>query len=597
MAYEEITGTKATALDPLAGSIPDAQLVIVPDPVTGKLLISTFGQMKSDIINAFGGISYLDPIQEYPTFDAFPNPGAVKTLYVITTGDLINTQWRWGGSIYIQFPHGGDADVSGEALIRGNADIALQGNIDTVGASLTAAQSTLQSKITDEATARANADTNLQNNINAETNARQNNDNILQGVINAEGTTRLNADNALSARIDSKLNAADYNPHYKSKYTTLALLQAAHPTANIGDYAQVDAGLGSNVINYNWDTDDGWVQGSAVGPSIASTDDLTEGATNLYFTAARAQAAVDISGKVDKVTGKDLSQEDYTTSEKSKLAGIADGAQVNDANTTLQGNSFNGPNQLVKTDGAGKLPAIDGSQLTNLPASAGGSYYGTAAGTNTYTAAITGIAAYAAGLTIEMKFTNANTGASTININGIGAINLVKNGTAAMVAGDIPANAILTLCFGGTNFQIVGSINALPVVITGEKAVTVKTDGAHADYDVIDSASASGTTGSTLAAQDWSAGAVSYTGIAGEERYYGNWYYKCSGTNVWWRTPFNLIVNDFIIGTVSDSGGVKTSAQMATLYPAAVAPQIATGTAGIYMYIGLAGWFYFPKAN
>ena len=37
----------------------------------------------------------------------------------------------------------------------------------------------------------------------------------------------------------------------------------------------------------------------------------------------------DISGKVDKVTGKGLSTNDYTTAEKDKLAGIAAGAEVN----------------------------------------------------------------------------------------------------------------------------------------------------------------------------------------------------------------------------------------------------------------------------
>jgi len=31
------------------------------------------------------------------------------------------------------------------------------------------------------------------------------------------------------------------------------------------------------------------------------------------------------------------------------------------ANVTLQGNAFNGINQLVQLDGTGKLPAIDGS--------------------------------------------------------------------------------------------------------------------------------------------------------------------------------------------------------------------------------------------
>ena len=36
-------------------------------------------------------------------------------------------------------------------------------------------------------------------------------------------------------------------------------------------------------------------------------------------------------------------------------------------NITTQGNTFNGANQLVQLDASGKLPAIDGSQLTNLP--------------------------------------------------------------------------------------------------------------------------------------------------------------------------------------------------------------------------------------
>lgn len=39
------------------------------------------------------------------------------------------------------------------------------------------------------------------------------------------------------------------------------------------------------------------------------------------------------------------------------------------SNLTTQGNTFNGASQLVQLDSSGKLPAIDGSQLTNLPSS------------------------------------------------------------------------------------------------------------------------------------------------------------------------------------------------------------------------------------
>ena len=39
------------------------------------------------------------------------------------------------------------------------------------------------------------------------------------------------------------------------------------------------------------------------------------------------------------------------------------------ANVTLQGNTFNGASQLVRLDGSTQLPAVNGSQLTNLNAS------------------------------------------------------------------------------------------------------------------------------------------------------------------------------------------------------------------------------------
>lgn len=50
------------------------------------------------------------------------------------------------------------------------------------------------------------------------------------------------------------------------------------------------------------------------------------------------------------------------------------------ANTTTQGNTFNGISQLVQLDGTGKLPAVDGSLLTNLPSGGIGSFIGTTAG-------------------------------------------------------------------------------------------------------------------------------------------------------------------------------------------------------------------------
>ncbi|MEB3210261.1 MAG: hypothetical protein VKL39_02855, partial [Leptolyngbyaceae bacterium] len=81
----------------------------------------------------------------------------------------------------------------------------------------------------------------------------------------------------------------------------------------------------------------------------------------------------------------------------------------------------------------------------------------TASGTDTYTATPNpAITAYAADTVFIIKFTNANTGAATLNLAGLGAKAIVKNAATALSAGDINAGQILALVYDGTNFQIVG---------------------------------------------------------------------------------------------------------------------------------------------
>ena len=67
--------------------------------------------------------------------------------------------------------------------------------------------------------------------------------------------------------------------------------------------------------------------------------------------------ATQIGGKVDKVTGKGLSTNDYTTAEKNKLAGIATGATANTG--TITGVSANGTS--VATSGVANIPAASTS--------------------------------------------------------------------------------------------------------------------------------------------------------------------------------------------------------------------------------------------
>ena len=64
------------------------------------------------------------------------------------------------------------------------------------------------------------------------------------------------------------------------------------------------------------------------------------------------------------------------------------------------------------------------------------------------------IGAYAAGQRLYFLAANTNTGASTINVNGLGAKSIVKNVASALEAGDIIANGIYEITYDGTNFQL-----------------------------------------------------------------------------------------------------------------------------------------------
>lgn len=69
------------------------------------------------------------------------------------------------------------------------------------------------------------------------------------------------------------------------------------------------------------------------------------------------------------------------------------------------------------------------------------------------------ITAYATGAEYRFLAANANTGASTLNINGVGATAIRKNGTAALVADDIKAGEVFSVVYDGTFFQMKSSRN------------------------------------------------------------------------------------------------------------------------------------------
>jgi hypothetical protein len=68
--------------------------------------------------------------------------------------------------------------------------------------------------------------------------------------------------------------------------------------------------------------------------------------------------------------------------------------------------------------------------------------------------------AYAAGQLVVFQAANANTGASTLAVNGQSSQALVSNGGTAFVGGEITAGQIVSAVYDGTQFQLVGAVGA-----------------------------------------------------------------------------------------------------------------------------------------
>jgi hypothetical protein len=155
------------------------------------------------------------------------------------------------------------------------------------------------------------------------------------------------------------------------------------------------------------------------GAVVLTTTDINEG-TNEYFTAARVRAVVltglslvtnavisatdsvvvafgklqaQITANLTRLTNHvaDTNNPHAVTKTQVGLSNVANVDTTNASNissgtladarlsslVTTQGNTFNAANKLVQLDASAKLPAVDGSNLTNLPIppSTGGNLY------------------------------------------------------------------------------------------------------------------------------------------------------------------------------------------------------------------------------
>lgn len=143
--------------------------------------------------------------------------------------------------------------------------------------------------------------------------------------------------------------------------------------------------------------------------------------------------------------------------------------------------------------------------------------------------------AYVAGMGLRVKVAAANTGPTTISVNGLGAVAVVRSDGANLQAGDLAVGAIVDIVYDGSKFQIVnstgltviqsvgGGVDVYQGKLLGIESIRSLVAGANITLTLVESPASSGRFGiSIAAAAGGGGGSVNITNIgAGIQIYKG----------------------------------------------------------------------------
>ena len=194
------------------------------------------------------------------------------------------------------------------------------------------------------------------------------------------------------------------------------------------------------------------------------------GATALTITTAAVTLAKMANMATDSFIGRTTVEagvpEILSKADALAILNVADGADVTSTNETSHADV------LVDGDIASEATTIAGTSATSL-VSPDGLAYALQRGTMNYVADaevsdtyvatyVPAVAALVTGMVIHFKANTVNTGACTLNVNGLGAIAIKKRHDTDPANGDIEAGQIVTVVYDGTNFQMQSQVATGP---------------------------------------------------------------------------------------------------------------------------------------
>ena len=206
--------------------------------------------------------------------------------------------------------------------------------------------------------------------------------------------------------------------------------------------------------------------------ALQSAKDYTDGKVgniDLSALSTKEETATAVQSAKDYADMKDVdtlqSAKDYTKAEISKippvdLSGYSTTEQVEakDAEILQQAKQYT-DNHVPVIDTSGfatkeSVADVSNNLVLHQADLVTHGVYGVASGTNALTMTISNVSAYVEGMLVAFKNTTESNGATTLNINNLGAKAIVKaNGTAV---NNLKANAIYQLRYNGVNFILLG---------------------------------------------------------------------------------------------------------------------------------------------
>ena len=168
------------------------------------------------------------------------------------------------------------------------------------------------------------------------------------------------------------------------------------------------------------------------------------------------------------ITGTTISSTTFNSLTADLATGLTT-ALTKDGQSTPTANIGMGAFKITNL-GAGTV-ASDSARLDQVQG--GAATFITVAGTDTLTGTTTpALAAYATGNQFSFVVANTNTGAVTLNVDGIGAKAITRTGTTALVAGDMVAGQAVEIIYDGTRFQLVNGNSFTNLKVSGTLGVT-----------------------------------------------------------------------------------------------------------------------------